>query len=152
MGKFIDYQGRSKIKAKVAEKLNVTDVVSNGISLVDEYGVADVSGAVGTVKVYRGTTQAWDSQVSLVSELNAIYIYSDHDTYDDEDLPAIKIGDGTSFLIDMPFITDHTSELLNHLADGDIHVTIQEKTFWNNKVSCDESRIVPDNLLILKTN
>lgn len=152
MGKLLNYHGSDKVKKRIADVLNVTDIVSSGVSIVDEYGVADVSGAVGTVRVYRGTTQAWDSQVSLVSELNAIYIYSDHDTYDDEALPAIKIGDGTSFLIDMPFITDHTSELLNHLADGDIHVTIQEKTFWNNKVSCDESRIAPDNLLILKTN
>ena len=152
MGKFIDYQGRSKYKAKVAEKLNVTDIVSGGVSLVDENGVADVSGAVGTVKIYRASTADWDSQTQLVSEEDAIYIYTDHDTYGGDDLPAIKIGDGTSFLIDMPFITDHTSELLNHIADSDIHVTIQEKTFWNNKVSCDESRISADNLLIFKTN
>lgn len=152
MGKLLNYHGSDKVKKRIADVLNVTDIVSGGVSIVDENGVADVSGAVGTVKIYRATTEDWDSQTTLVSEADAIYIYTDHDTYDDEDLPAIKIGDGTSFLIDMPFITDHTSELLNHLADGDIHVTIQEKTFWNNKVSCDESRITSDNLLIFKTN
>ena len=45
-------------------------------------------------------------------------------------IPGIKIGDGLAYLIDLPF-TD--SELIDHINNTTIHVTAEEKNFWNNK-------------------
>ena len=44
MGKLINYLGSSKILKRIADVLNVTDVKVNGTSVVDEYGVAQITG------------------------------------------------------------------------------------------------------------
>lgn len=88
--------------------------------------------------VLRGTKAEWDSQPSLLSEKNVIYIYTDHQTIDNGDgtytiIPAIKIGDGKSYLIDMPFAAADSSLLEKHIANNTVHVTEEEKAFWNSK-------------------
>ena len=90
---------------------------------------------------YDDTTENWDAQQGLVTEEAAIYIYSDYQIYEDEAenqtvIAGLKIGDGSSYLIDMPFVTDGMSEtLIKHLADDVVHITAAEREFWNNKVS-----------------
>lgn len=100
-------------------------------------------------KILTGTQAQWDSDPQRISEKNVIYIYTDHEIIDDKPIPAMKIGDGRTYLIDMEFITDYAAELLEHINNGDIHVTLEEKRFWNNKVTCDESMLVVDSKLIL---
>ena len=51
----------------------------------------------------------------------------------DAQTTLFKIGDGTSYLIDMPFNDDVMSR---HVADSVIHISSTERTFWNNKVTC----------------
>ena len=59
--------------------------------------------------VYYGTTSYWDAQTSLVGKAGYIYIYSNHQTVtingEIYNVPAIKIGDGSSYLIDIPFLS-----------------------------------------------
>lgn len=81
------------------------------------------------------TTADWNSQVNLISQNKTFYIYSDKETYIDEnensiDVPAVKIGDGTTYLIDLPFVT----------------VTPQQIEFWNNKLNYDETYLVNETL------
>lgn len=96
---------------------------------------------LGLGNVYYDTTAVWDAQPNLVAEKAAIYIYSDHQLYEDETgnkipIAGLKIGDGTSYLIDMPFVTDNMSgALIKHLSDHVVHVTAEERAFWNHKVS-----------------
>lgn len=90
------------------------------------------SGAV----VLSDTTENWNKQASLISELNTIYVYVDHQTKTDEEgkkiwIPGIKIGDGKAYLIDLPFSDEL---MIAHINDLGIHVTPEEKEFWNNKV------------------
>ena len=97
--------------------------------------------AFGVPQIYYGTTAQWNAQVSLIAEDKTIYIYTDykviHTDGGDVNVPAIKIGDGSSYLIDMPFINGDNSSLeqalAEHTADSDIHVTPAEKAFWNSK-------------------
>ena len=54
------------------------------------------------------TTEMWNSQNRLIAEKDCIYIYKDYEKrcLNDgtiENVPAVKVGDGTSYLIDMPF-------------------------------------------------
>lgn len=54
--------------------------------------------------IQYGTTEHWNSQRDLVTEKGMLYVYSDYSkTSDGKNIAGIKIGDGTSYLIDMPF-------------------------------------------------
>lgn len=89
--------------------------------------------------IQSDTTANWNAKSSLVSEKDIIYIYTDHEQdSDNNNIPGIKIGDGTSFLVDLPFID---ALLLEHINDTDIHVTATQKSFWNNKVRCYYSEL-----------
>lgn len=79
------------------------------------------------------TTAYWNSQTTLVSQEGYIYIYTDHQTKDGDDIPGIKVGDGNAYVVDLPFMDDVYAA---HIADSVIHVTQADKTSWNNKVTC----------------
>ena len=55
--------------------------------------------------IYSNTTSYWNSQATLVSEENAIYVYTDYDTdiTTHQNIAAIKIGDGVTVVKDIPF-------------------------------------------------
>ena len=85
----------------------------------------------GSVKV--ATTAEWNAQPQLIGVQGTVYVYSDHEhTPDGQPVPGFKVGDGTTYLIDAPFNDDLS---MRHINDTDIHVTPEEKAFWNNKVT-----------------
>ena len=85
-------------------------------------------------EVYFDTTAGWAAKGSLVSEANTLYIYTDYQQDSEgNDIPGIKIGDGNAYLIDKPFLDTVYYE---HINDTDIHITAEEREFWNNKVRC----------------
>lgn len=91
-------------------------------------------GSADFCKVLYGTTAEWNSQATLISQLDRIYVYTDYYTDSDGNpVPGVKIGDGTAYLIDRPFITKILDE---HLANSIIHITAAERLSWNNKVTC----------------
>lgn len=105
--------------------------------------------------IYRGTTAYWDAKRTLISELNAIYVYTDYKTVDNKDgtytiYPGVKIGDGTSYLIDMPFMAADDPRVIAHIENDTIHVTASEKEFWNNKWSGYVDENNPENLCFTK--
>ena len=108
------------------------DFSASPVPIDAEFGNVYVVG--GDCKVLYASTATWNSQPQLISARGYIYIYSDYRQNDQEqNVAAIKVGDGTSYLIDMPF----TDELLyGHVADNSIHVTSSDKANWNNKVRC----------------
>ena len=104
---------------------------SSGCDFNVDFG--DVS-IVQNKEIFYNTTAYWNAHPTLITKKGAIYIYGDWKK-DDEDrnIAGMKIGDGTSYLIDMPF----KEELfVNHVDDVIIHITEQEREFWNNKVRC----------------
>lgn len=95
---------------------------------------------LGLQGIYYNTKAGWNSQPSLIAEEGAIYIYKDYSTISDgnttKNVPALKIGDGTSYLIDMPIVNGDIADILSeHISNVVIHVTSDDKTFWNNKSS-----------------
>ncbi len=91
--------------------------------------------------IYVKTTRQWNEDISLIGETNSFYIYTDRGYREDEEgniinIPGIKIGDGSSYLIDLPFI-DET--FYNHISTPSIHVSEQDRQFWNNKVRIQEN-------------
>lgn len=88
----------------------------------------------GDCRVLYASTATWNSKPQLISEAGYIYIYSDYrQNLHGDNIAAMKVGDGASYLIDMPFTDDL---LYAHLANSDIHITPEEREFWNNKVRC----------------
>ena len=58
---------------------------------------------------------------------------------------GIKVGDGSKTIEQLPFIDWF---YWDHINDANIHVTAEEKTFWNNKITCE----VLDETLNLKND
>lgn len=88
---------------------------------------------IGGSKVLYNTTESWNSRPQLIAKKGYIYVYSDYKQSGGQDIPGMKVGDGTSYLIDMPFID---KPLDDHILDTVKHITAEERTFWNNKVRC----------------
>lgn len=63
----------------------------------------------GSVDIRYGTVSEWNAQTDLISEKNVIYVYSDYQVVDGENIPAIKLGDGLAYLIDLPVIAGNSA-------------------------------------------
>ena len=92
------------------------------------------------------TTQDWNSDINLKSKKDVLYIYTN---YNQDGLFNIKLGDGTSYLIDLPFMTDAITfpQMENHIQNIIIHITQQERERWNNKVSVFIDKLNSQNLV-----
>ena len=85
-------------------------------------------------QVFFNTKERWNLQSQLVSQKNAIYVYTNYQQDEDgKNIAGIKIGDGEAYLIDLPFLD---TLYLEHINDNNIHITDEERQFWNNKVRC----------------
>lgn len=102
--------------------------------------------------VTRDTTTNWNRYPNFIPKAGELIVYTDRDSKTVQDtlvpIPAMKVGDGTSYLADLPFIGEAGdnsganpatiyAELLSHEQNTNIHVTLADKTKWNNKVSCE---------------
>ena len=96
--------------------------------------------------VYLDTTENWNAKRSYRPLRGDIIVYTDHgqivDVYGETvNVPGVKIGDGNAYLIDLPFVGADVryqilTELREHTGNTGIHVTPEEKEFWNNKLNC----------------
>jgi len=118
----------------------------NGVELIGNKTSEDLN----IPYVFVNTTEYWNSQPSLVSVKNALYIYTDYEKNGEgEDVPGIKVGDGLGYLIDAPFTSDPYYE---HIRNQFMHITPEEREFWNNKVRCYVDEFVDGEKLIFTTN
>ena len=95
---------------------------------------------------YSKKKSEWDLDTDLLSQKNVLYIYSDYKIVKDENqkqifIPGLKIGDGTSYLIDLPFVNETSSNsnfeeiLMNHINNNTVHISPEDRLFWNNKLN-----------------
>ena len=113
---------------------NTTNIDAN-VTASDQSVQADFGEVYqsGDCKVLYNTTASWNSRPQLIAKRGYVYVYSDYKQSEGQDVAGMKVGDGTSYLIDMPFID---KPLDDHIADMVKHITAQEREFWNNKVRC----------------
>ena len=93
----------------------------------------------------RDTTANWNLHRDFVPMRGEIIIYTDAGTMDDGygntiNVPGIKVGDGSAYLIDLPFVGNDQryailQELRQHTEDWSIHVSQADRNFWNNKLN-----------------
>lgn len=103
----------------------------NGVELTQGLFGKDLS----LMTTLFNTTEGWDADRSIVSEEGVLYVYTDYQQYDDGqgnvyDIAGFKFGDGNAYLIDLPFLTTLYDI---HIGNNDIHITPEEREFWNNK-------------------
>lgn len=91
--------------------------------------------------IHVGTTAEWNRKPETIAEAGHAYVYLDYSTETDESgatvqIPGVKIGDGTSYLIDMPFSIAGTTQkqLTDHISNASIHVSSGDRTLWDSKV------------------
>ena len=86
-------------------------------------------------KVLFDTTAGWNANPGLVGASEVMYVYTDGLNYGGVLIPRVKIGDGSSYLIDAPFLNE---EEIDHINNQLIHVSAQDRISWNNKVTTYE--------------
>lgn len=122
------------------------------------------------IKLKRDTTANWNNAQGFIPLQGEVIIYTDYKTktytveeYGEEvektvQIPNIKIGDGNAYVQDLPFVDkDLRDTLMEHINDMDMHVTLGEKAFWNNKINVDDAyeqvhEELVDEMLILNRN
>ena len=87
---------------------------------------------IGTTAYFEGvkTTVPPRGQLVIFSDLRSIK-KSDGTTITSA---GIKVGDGIKTIEQLPFIDWF---YWDHINDANIHVTAEQKTFWNNKITCE---------------
>lgn len=104
------------------------------------------------IKLKRDTTENWNNATGFIPLEGEVIIYSDYETktytvqeYGEEvtktvNIPNIKIGTGNAYVQDLAFVDDKTREMLiNHINNQELHTTLAEKLFWNNKINVDDA-------------
>ncbi len=102
-------------KPATTDAIDPTDSVNTAIGKLEK-------AQENTSKTYSNSSAGWAAQPTLISELNAVYIYTDFDSADDRHIPAMKIGDGVTRVVELPFSA----------ANG---VTATKIAEWDSKVS-----------------
>ena len=112
-----------------------------------------MSGTVNArIQIKHDTTANWNNTQGFIPLPGEIIVYDDYETktYTVEEygetvvktvnIPNIKIGSGNAYVQDLAFVDERTREILmEHINNYDMHVTLQEKLFWNNKVNIDDA-------------
>ena len=130
-----------------------------------------MSGTINTrIQLKRDTTENWNNARGFIPMAGEVIVYTDYETktYEVEEygekviktveIPNIKVGTGNAYVQDLAFVDEKTRDILMaHIQDHDIHVTLQEKVFWNNKINVDDaaeqvSGELEDETLILNRN
>ena len=122
------------------------------------------------IKIKHDTTENWNNARGFIPLSGELIVYDDYETktYEVEEygetvtktvnIPNIKIGTGNAYVQDLAFVDEKTRDaLMTHINDHDIHTTLAEKLFWNNKINVDDaeeqiSGELEDETLVLNRN
>lgn len=110
------------------------DTVGNAIYYWNDSAYIPLSGGEETEKVIAKTTAQWAETPSLISRYGVMYIYTDYRQENGVYIPAIKIGDGNAYVIDLAFF--------------DTGVTEADRARWDNKVAVKLSPLDAENMIL----
>ena len=129
------------IQDALDEKVDLDQVgTPNGVASLNSDGVIPAA----QLPMKYGTSAYWATQTSYIPSEGEIIIYSDRGTVTENNttvnVPGVKIGDGLAYVVDLPFVGEDqvralTAIIQMHTSNSDIHVTSEDKAFWNNKLN-----------------
>ena len=109
-----------------------------------------------TAAIVYDTTANWDAQNELVQPIGKILVYTDYQVVNENGklvyYPGVKFGDGKTKLKDLEFIGQYETDLLMmHISNAEVHITQEERDYWNNKLNVTDGmgQEVIDETLIL---
>lgn len=137
---------------KTSKTASVNGNVRAGYNVSLQGGIGVAYGGTRSKNIFVDTTANWDAQRDLIAKKDCIYVYSDYQTIDGVNIPAIKVGDGTTYLIDLPFVMGNDMTLNDHINDTNVHIQPGEREFWNNKVTCFLSASNEEIIVFTKEN
>lgn len=136
---------RSRIDIKTPTAFIITDY--NDLKNLPSINGVVIQGNMSYVDLFlakqnANTKEYWNENMYYVPEPGEIIVYTNRRTIDNIDYVGIKIGDGNSYVVDLPFLGDDSTEMLSDLIQAHIendvaHITQAERAFWNNKINCD---------------
>lgn len=88
------------------------------------------------------TRAGWAQKADYVPEAGEIILYSDKEVIEETTFAGIKVGDGNAYVADLPFVGDDVAVKMfllfqGHINNTEVHTSLQEKAFWNNKLNCN---------------
>lgn len=117
-------------RRKCASKIKSISIDGSPLE-IDMNGNIDIK-----APVWHNNTEFWQSQSTLIPRKGQIVIFEDAQMLNSTILANVKIGDGVTNVMDLPFLTDSLfTAFENHINNTDIHITAAERAFWNNKIS-----------------
>lgn len=127
----INYPGNSKIIKRICQLLKVTDVQdSEGHSLVDENGIAIVSGGGGGSSTLADLT---DVDVTGASDGDVLALNGTSGKWEDKKLPT-KLSDFTN---DTGFITNTVNNLTNYYKKSETYTQAEVNALISSVVTID---------------
>ena len=104
------------------------------------------------IQIKHDTTANWDAAIGFIPLPGEIIVYDDYQvkTWEEVEygevvtktakIPGVKIGTGNAYVQDLQFVEgDLREKLLNHINNTDLHTSLAEKLFWNNKLNVDDA-------------
>ena len=74
-----------------------------------------------------------------------------------KNIPGIKIGTGNAYVQDLAFVDEDLRDIImTHINNDNIHTTLEEKLFWNNKINVDDAyeavhdELIDDTLILTR--
>jgi len=136
-----------KLNQVTQDSVKIINVSSGKINVMREKQNIVIS------RIYVDTTENWNSKITFIPGYGSVIIYSDRNVIEGVNYPGIKIADGTSYVVDLPFAGDDIAMQINdiineHINNTSVHVTLEEKEFWNNKLNYE----VTGEILTFNTN
>ena len=100
------------------------------------------------IQIKRDITAHWNNARDFIPLEGEIIVYTDYKQTTKEvagetvtvNIPGIKVGTGNAYVQDLPFVDSELRKtIVEHIENVDLHTTLGEKTFWNNKVNIDDT-------------
>lgn len=113
------------------------------------------------IQLKRDTTQHWNEALGFIPLEGELIIYNDYQTVQKEVngivknvvIPGLKIGDGMAYVQDLPFVGEDLRDvIMDHVNNPEIHVSMRDRLFWNNKLNVNDAAELVDGALILNRN
>lgn len=137
-----DIRSHGNILGQIASKATLTGHLHNTGVLADiSLGTVQINRIDGA-RVYPDTTENWNNAIGYIPKQGDIIVYTDRDRIETDGeevlIPGVKIGTGVNYLSDILFIDAATIKALSdHINDRTVHITQNERNFWNNKLNVE---------------
>ena len=101
------------------------------------------------IKLKRDTKEHWDNASGFIPFEGELIVYEDYPgnypdltseltlvgTSEDMVVTGVKVGDGKTYVQDLPFIGDDIRDkLIKHISDMEVHLLVGDREFWDTKI------------------